>query len=210
MVRAFSCGGSFQGNTVISAFGQSRSYVDGCLERVRRDVVRQDKHRPLARARKIARHALHEVGPQAVEVVQVFLDGLHRHVGAPLAKLLGPDILAGVVHIVGALRPMPDRLAWGALHQLHRERAADAVAHEKELADAEVVYQTQLVAGEAPQGSSTGIGPVDSLHTRSNRRPCRLSEAGTSEGDSMGREFGDNKPRRNTIPKVQQRSARLA
>jgi hypothetical protein len=61
----------------------------------------------LARARKIARHAVHEVGPQAVEVVQVFLDGLNRHLGAPLAKLLGPDILAGVVHIVRVLRPMP-------------------------------------------------------------------------------------------------------
>src|SRR5436309_15603942 len=71
-----------------------RSYVDGYLERVRRDVVRQDKHWRLARARKIARHAVHAVGPQAVEVVQVFLDGLHRHVGAPLAKLLGPDTLA--------------------------------------------------------------------------------------------------------------------
>jgi hypothetical protein len=49
---------------------------------------------------------------------------------------------------------VPDRLAQQrgddalrrALHQLHRERAADAIAEEKELADAEMV--AELVVGE--------------------------------------------------------------
>src|SRR6266699_6310511 len=66
-----------------------RSYVDGCLERVRRDVVRQDKHWRLARARKIARHAVYEVWPQAVEVVQVFLGGRHIVVRGTDEKLFG-------------------------------------------------------------------------------------------------------------------------
>ena len=35
------------------------------------------------------------------------------------------------------------------LHQLEGERAADAVAEEEELADAEVVHQSQLVVGES-------------------------------------------------------------
>ena len=51
---------------------------------------------------------------------------------------------------------MPDRLTQDAgdhacrraLHQLHRERAADAVAEEKELADAEMVHHAELVVGE--------------------------------------------------------------
>ena len=51
---------------------------------------------------------------------------------------------------------MPDRLAQHArddalrspLHQLQGERAADAVAHEEELADAQMVHQPQLVVRE--------------------------------------------------------------
>ena len=48
---------------------------------------------------------------------------------------------------------MPDRLAQDrgddalrcALHQLHRERAADAVAEEQELVDAEMVHHAELI-----------------------------------------------------------------
>ena len=55
---------------------------------------------------------------------------------------------------------MSDRLAQDrrddalrrALHQLHRERAADAIAEEKELADAEMVHQAELVVGERAPG----------------------------------------------------------
>ncbi len=39
-----------------------------------------------------------------------------------------------------------------ALHQLHRERAADAVAEEKELVDAEMVHHADLVVGERAPG----------------------------------------------------------
>ena len=39
-----------------------------------------------------------------------------------------------------------------ALHQLHRERAADAVAEEKELADAEMIHHAELVVGERAPG----------------------------------------------------------
>src|SRR6266700_2363590 len=35
------------------------------------------------------------------------------------------------------------------LHQLQRKRAADAIAEEDELADAEVVHQPQLIVGES-------------------------------------------------------------
>ena len=35
-------------------------------------------------------------------------------------------------------------------HELERERSADAVAHEEELVDAQVVQQRQLVVGESP------------------------------------------------------------
>ena len=55
---------------------------------------------------------------------------------------------------------MPDRLAEHAghdalgcpLHELEGKRAADAVAHEEELADAEVIHQPELVVGEGAPG----------------------------------------------------------
>ncbi len=160
MVRAFSSGGSFQGNTVISAFGQSEATSIETCSGCAGDVVRQHQHRRLARFREIARHAVHEVGPPAVKVVQIFLDGLHRDVGPALADFLGPDVPAGVVHDIRVLRAVSDRLAQyrrgdalrRPLHQLHRERAADAVAEEAELADAEMVHQAQLVVGERAPG----------------------------------------------------------
>ena len=39
-----------------------------------------------------------------------------------------------------------------ALHQLHRERAADAVAEEEELADAEMIHHAKLIVGERAPG----------------------------------------------------------
>jgi cold shock CspA family protein len=60
---------------------------------------------------QVARHAVHEVGPDAVEVVQVFVDHGHIQVGPPGQQLGGPNILAGFVHDVRILRPVPDRLA---------------------------------------------------------------------------------------------------
>src|SRR5262245_66478190 len=39
-----------------------------------------------------------------------------------------------------------------ALHQFHRERAAYAIAEEKELTDAEMVHQAELVVGERAPG----------------------------------------------------------
>src|SRR4029077_20271870 len=67
--------------------------------------------RRLARLREVARHAVHEIGLDAVVAVQVFLDRFHRHVAPALADLLGPDVASGVEHVVRLLRPVPDRLA---------------------------------------------------------------------------------------------------
>ena len=39
-----------------------------------------------------------------------------------------------------------------SLHQLQREAAADAVAHEEELLDAEMVHQPKLIVGESTPG----------------------------------------------------------
>jgi len=88
--------------------------------------------------------------------VQVSFDHRHVEVGPPGEQLRGPDILAGIVHVVRELWPVPDRLAehggdnpvGGALDQLAGKAAADAVAHKEELADAEVVHQPELVVGE--------------------------------------------------------------
>src|SRR5215470_13730786 len=139
---------------------RQRGDVDRNLERMRRHVVGQHQHWGLARLREVARHAVHEIGPHAVEAVQVFLERFHRHVGPALAELLGPDVAPGVEHVVRLLRPVPDRLAQQrgddalrrALHQFHRERAADAIAEEKELTDAEMVHQAELVVGERAPG----------------------------------------------------------
>src|SRR6516225_9882604 len=123
---------------------------------MRSRIVGQHQHRRLAGFREVARYAVHEVGPHAVEAVQIRLNHGHRYIGPALAKLLGPDLLAGIVHVIRLLRPVPDRLAQDrgdharrrTLYQLHPERAADAVAKENELADAEMVHHTELVVGE--------------------------------------------------------------
>ena len=54
---------------------------------MRRGIVRHDQHRRLAGTDEVARHPLHEVGPDAVEVVQVLLD--YRHVQGRRANSSG-------------------------------------------------------------------------------------------------------------------------
>src|SRR5215469_7432273 len=97
---------------------------------------------------------------RTVEAVQIRLYGGHRHIGLALAKLLGPDVLPGIVHVIRLLRSVPYRLAQDggdhalrrALHQLHPERAADAIAEEKKLANAKMVHHAELVVGEGVPG----------------------------------------------------------
>jgi len=50
----------------------------------------------------------------------------------------------------------------GQLHELDGKAARDAVAHEEELPDGEMVHQPELIIGERAQGSSTANGPEDS------------------------------------------------
>src|SRR2546428_12104993 len=95
-----------------------------------------------------------------MQVVQIGRDALHSDLGPPGSQLGAPDIAPGVVHDVGILRPMPDRLAqhrghdalWGPLDELEPERSADAVAHVEELLHADVVHQPQLVVREGAPG----------------------------------------------------------
>jgi len=62
--------------------------------------------------------------------------------------------------VVWDLRSVPDRLAEDGghnavgcpLYQLEGKRAPDAVAHEEELLDAEVIHQPELVVGEGAPG----------------------------------------------------------
>jgi len=81
---------------------------------------------------------------------------------------IGADIAAELIRRAGIAAPPPvvagsevlnaaapalaqdsgDHALRRALHQLHPERAADAVAKEKELADAEMVHHAELVVGE--------------------------------------------------------------
>src|SRR3984885_270018 len=132
---------------------RQRRDVDGHLVRMRRAIVRQNQHRRQARAREVTRNAVYEVGVAPIQTMQVSLNRRHGQVG-PLGKQFrSPDIPAGVVHDIRVLWPVPDRLAddasynavWRALHELKSEAAADAVTHKKELADAEMIHQPQLV-----------------------------------------------------------------
>ena len=77
-------------------------------------------------------------------------------VGPSREQFGGPNIAARPVHDVGVIRAVPDRLAehggedalGGPLDQFEGKTATDAVAHEEEFADAEMVHQPQLVVGE--------------------------------------------------------------
>src|SRR6516225_6939675 len=147
--------------------GRQRGDVDRDLEWMRRYIVWQHKHRRLAGFREVARHAVHEVGPHAVEAVQIRLNGSHRHIGPAVAKLLGPDVLPGIVHVIRLLRQVPYRLAQDggdharrrAFHQLHPKRAADAIAEEKNWRMPRWSITPSWSSAKASQGLSTGTGP---------------------------------------------------
>ena len=96
--------------------GRERRDVHGDLVGVSRRVVGHHQHRCLAGAHEIARHAVHEVGLDAEEIMQVGLDGLHGQVRPPGEQFGCPVMTAPVVHVVRELRPMPDRLAEHAGH----------------------------------------------------------------------------------------------
>ena len=115
--------------------------------------IGQDENRGLTRAREIFGHAVNELGIDAVEVVEVTLDLRHVEIGPLREQLRRPVIAASLEHVIRMLRMMADGLNQHGcrhafrcpLHQFHREAAANAVAHEKKLLDAEVVHQRQRV-----------------------------------------------------------------
>ena len=123
---------------------------------MRRRVVRQNEDRFTAVLDECARHAVEEIRLHAPQAVEILLDRVHRHFRPASAELGQPIVVAVPPHDVRIFRPMPDRLAkhrgndaiWRPLQQLPGEAAADAVAHIKEFADAEMVHQPELVVGE--------------------------------------------------------------
>src|SRR5215471_2243297 len=143
---------------------RQRRDIHGDLVRVRRRVVRHHQHRCVARPYEVARHAVHEVGPDAIEAVQVCFDRRHGQIGPSREKLGCPVVAAGVVHDVRVLRPVSNGLAehasddavGGPLHELEGKWATDAVAHEEELPDAEVVHEPELVIREGAPGVVDG------------------------------------------------------
>src|SRR5882724_796958 len=74
---------------------------------VRRDVVRQDQYRCLARTHEIARHGEDEVGVGAIHPVQEGVDHLHRDVGPAGAERWAPALNVVVVEEVWHLRTEP-------------------------------------------------------------------------------------------------------
>src|SRR5262245_8019015 len=96
--------GSRQANTVDCAFGASPALS------MRRRVVRHDEERVWP-DRTNSRDTLYpKSGRCAIQVVQIGLDTLRTDLGPPGSQLGAPDIAPGVVHDIGILRPMPDRL----------------------------------------------------------------------------------------------------
>src|SRR5580692_7030389 len=61
-------------------------------------VIRQHQHWRAAVPDEVTRHAVQEIGLHCVQVVQVFLDRLHRYVGPPLHEVGHPVLLAMAVH----------------------------------------------------------------------------------------------------------------
>ena len=156
IVRALSSGGSRHGKTVISALGASDATSievgSGC------DDVSSGKTRIGVRQllMNVARHAVEEIGLHAEEAVEIFLDRLRRHLGPSCPEIREPILLAVSNHDVRVFGPMAHGLAEHGGHdalrrplqQLAGEAAADAVAHEEEFADPEMVHQPKLVVGE--------------------------------------------------------------
>src|SRR2546426_4347481 len=90
---------------------RERGNVHGRLIGVRRRVVRHHEEWRLAGSDELPRHAVHEVRAYAIEVVQIGFDALRGDLRPSGPQLGAPDIAPRVVHDVGILRPMPDRLA---------------------------------------------------------------------------------------------------
>ena len=147
---------------------RQRGDIDRGLQRMRRDVIRQHQDRCVAVPHEVARHAVQKIGLHDVEVVQVCLDRVQRHVGPPREEVGDPALLCRYM-TVGSSGRWPT--LWqkttaatrsGALQQRPGKAATNAVAHVEELVDPEVIHEPELVVGERLPGWSTGTGPVDS------------------------------------------------
>ena len=98
---------------------------------------------------KVTRHAVHEVGLDAVQVVKVLIHEFHRDVRSVGAQLRSPQVVSGVVHGVGCRAGMADGLAEhrsdnplrSSLNEFHSERATYAVANEEKLVYAQMIHQ---------------------------------------------------------------------
>ena len=127
---------------------------------MRRRVVRQHQDRRVAVLDELARHAVQEIRLSAPQAMEILVDRVLRHLGPPLFEIGQPVIGAVPVHDAGLFRPVPDGLVENRggdpvrrpLQQLAGKAAADAVAHEEELADAEMVHQAELVISESVPG----------------------------------------------------------
>jgi hypothetical protein len=92
--------------------------------------------------------------------VEILLDGLRRHFGPSFLEIRKPILLAVSNHDLRVFGPMANGLAEHGGHdalrrplqQLAGEAAADAVAHEEEFADPEMVHQPEMVVGEGVPG----------------------------------------------------------
>ena len=160
IMRCLSSSGSRHGKTVISAFGASEAtsieVCSGC-DGVSSGSTRIGVWQFLMKSRG---HAVEEIGLHAPQAVEILVDRVLRHLGAALLEIGQPIIRAVPVHDSRIFRPIADGLvedrgddAVGRpLQQFAGKAAADAVAHEEELPDAEMVHQPELVVGKGVPG----------------------------------------------------------
>ena len=89
--------------------------------------------------------------------MKIPLDRFDCHVGPTRAEIGDPILVPVPVHDIPVLGPVPDALTkhsgddtlGRAFEELPGKTAANAVAHIKELADAQVVHQPELIVGES-------------------------------------------------------------
>src|SRR6195952_5968751 len=67
--------------------GRQRGNINRGLQRMRWYIIWQHKHRRSAAPDKVTRHAVQEIGLNRVQIVQVCLDRVRRHIGAPLHEV---------------------------------------------------------------------------------------------------------------------------
>src|SRR6266853_1761191 len=136
----------------------------GLQEGARLGVVGEHQHRGLAGAREVARHAVHEVGADAVKVVQVLLDGFHRHVGLPLAEFGRPYIPSGFSGRwpIGWLRTAATTRSGARSISFSANEPPMQLPKKKNWRMPRWSISPNWSSAKAPHGSSTGIGPVDS------------------------------------------------